>query len=181
MAFTKELVFRWTEFGFPRTTCFYSFCSGTRSKTRANFFSCSVPAHYGPTSKTATSSFDRVSVNNMYVGGFLHADDIRTLAPNTSTLEAQIPLVKRFTEENFLKFNPSKCEIVAFKKAKEPADAGEVRVDECSFPVREILVLDNSGSLTCHLRTQFKFVFKKLVGPSLCISRKVEPSLLLFN
>ena len=24
------------------------------------------------------------SVNNMYAGGFLHADDIRTLAPNTS-------------------------------------------------------------------------------------------------
>ena len=28
------------------------------------------------------------SVNNMYAGSFLHADDIRALAPNTSTLEA---------------------------------------------------------------------------------------------
>ena len=65
-----------------------------------------------------------VSVNNMYAGDFLHADDIRTLAPNTSTLEAQISFVKRFTEENFLRLNPSKCEIVAFKTAKEPADTG---------------------------------------------------------
>ena len=73
----------------------------------------------------------------MYTGGFLHADDIRTLVPNSSTLEAQISFVKIFTEENFLKLNPSKCEIVAFKKAKEPADTGEVGIDECSFPVRE--------------------------------------------
>ena len=77
------------------------------------------------------------SVNNMYAGGFLHADDIHTLAPNTSTLEAKLSFVKRFTEENFLRLNPSKCEIVAFKKAKEPADTGEVRVDECCFLVRE--------------------------------------------
>ena len=77
------------------------------------------------------------SVNNMYAGGFLHADDIRTLAPNTSKLEAQISFVKRFTQEIFLRLNPSKCEIVAFKKSKEPADTGEVRVDECCFPVRE--------------------------------------------
>ena len=77
------------------------------------------------------------SVSNMYAGGFLHADDIRTLAPNTSTPEAQISFVKRFTEENFLELNPSKCEFVAFKKAKEPADTSEVRVDECCFPVRE--------------------------------------------
>ena len=81
-----------------------------------------------------------VSVNNMYAGGFLHADDIRTLAPNTSTLEAQISFVKRFTEENFLRLNPSKCEIVAFKKAKEPADTGEVRVDECCCSVRETAI-----------------------------------------
>ena len=107
------------------------------------------------------------SVNNMYADGFLHADDIRTLAPNTSTLEAQISFVKRFTEENFLKLNPSKSEIVAFKKAKEPADTGEVGVDECvSRSERQLLVLDISESMTCHLRTQFKFVFKKLVGPS---------------
>ena len=77
------------------------------------------------------------SVNNMYAGGFVHADDIRTLAPNTSTLEVQISFVKIFTEENFLKLNPLKCEIVAFNRAKEPADTGEVGVNECCFPVRE--------------------------------------------
>ena len=73
----------------------------------------------------------------MFWSLFLHADDICTLAPNTSTLEAQISFVKRFTEENFLKLNPSRCEIVAFKKAKEPADTGEVGVGGCCFLVRE--------------------------------------------
>ena len=98
------------------------------------------------------------SVNNMYAGGFLHADDIRTLAPNTSTLEAQMSFVKRFTEENFLRLNPSKCEIVAFKKAKEPADRGEVRVDECCFPVATCLgyqwKYDLSSSHAIQIRVQ---------------------------
>ena len=57
------------------------------------------------------------SVNNMYAGGFLHADDIRTLAANASTLEAQISTVKRFTQDNSLKLNAAKCEIIVFKKS----------------------------------------------------------------
>ena len=57
------------------------------------------------------------SVNNMYAGGFLHADDIRTLAANASTLEAQISTVKRFTQDNFLKLNAAKGEIIVFKKS----------------------------------------------------------------
>ena len=60
-------------------------------------------------------------VNNMYVGGFLHADDIRTLAPTVTTLEAQISIIKRFTEENFLKLNTSNgkvVEIVYCKKSR---------------------------------------------------------------
>ena len=149
----------------PRTTSFSSFRSGTRSKTGVRFVSCSVPSHYGPTSKTASSL--GASVNNMYTCGFQHADDIRTLAPNTSTLEAQISYVKIFTKENFLKLNPSKCEIVALKKAKEPADTGEVELmNVVSRSKRQLLILDMSGSMTCHLCTQFEFVFKKLIGPS---------------
>ena len=75
------------------------------------------------------------SVNNMYVGGFLHADDIRTLASTTTTLEAQISTIKKFTEDNFMKLNTSKCEMVAFKKSSIRTNKESIEVGECSFPV----------------------------------------------
>ena len=56
------------------------------------------------------------SVNNMFAGGFLHADDIRTLANNSSSMEAQIATVRKFANDNFLTLNASKCEIVIFEK-----------------------------------------------------------------
>ena len=65
------------------------------------------------------------SVNNMYAGGFLHADDIRTLATNTSSLETQISTVASFADENYLRLNASKCEIIVFKKSFTKAN-GEV-------------------------------------------------------
>ena len=74
-----------------------------------------------------------VSVNNMYVGGFIHANDIRILASTTSTLEVQISTVKRFTEGNFLKVNSSKCEIVALKKAFTRINEERIEVGECTF------------------------------------------------
>ena len=58
-----------------------------------------------------------ISVNSTYAGGYLHADDIRTLASSSTTLEAQISMVTQFTEDNFLTLNASKCEIVVFDKA----------------------------------------------------------------
>ena len=76
-------------------------------------------------------------MNNMYVGGFIHADDIRTLASTTSTLEAQISTVKRFTEDNFLKLNSSKCEIVAFKKTSTRMNKERIEVGECTFSFNE--------------------------------------------
>ena len=77
------------------------------------------------------------SVNNMYVGGFLHADDIRTIASSTTTLKAQISTIKMFTEDNFLKLNTSKCEIVAFKKSSIRKKQESIEVGECSFPVSD--------------------------------------------
>ena len=105
------------------------------------------------------------SVNNMYAGGFLHADDIRTLAANASTLEAQISTVKRFTQDNFLKLNAAKCEIIVFKKSfirntEESLDVGEI-----SFPVRsEAMCLGHQWrqdlSSSCAIRDLIKRVGK---------------------
>ena len=55
-----------------------------------------------------------LSVNNFYTGGFLHADDIRTLATSEASMKRQIDLVKMFADQNLLKLNVSKCEIVLF-------------------------------------------------------------------
>ena len=48
-------------------------------------------------------------IYSRYADGYLNADDICTLATNPSTLEAQISMVTKFTEENFLKLNASKA------------------------------------------------------------------------
>ena len=53
-----------------------------------------------------------LSINNFYAGGFLHADDIRTLATSEASLKRQVDLVKMFADQNLLKLNVSKCEIV---------------------------------------------------------------------
>ena len=57
-----------------------------------------------------------LSVNRYYAGGFLHADDIRTLATSEDSLQRQVGLVKAFAEENLLRLNVSKCEIVLFSQ-----------------------------------------------------------------
>ena len=68
--------------------------------------------------KALESSSLGLSVNNLYVGGFLHADAIRTLSNSINTLEAQIATVKEFTTNNFFKLNMSKSEIVVFQKSQ---------------------------------------------------------------
>ena len=49
-------------------------------------------------------------------GGYLHADDIRTLAKTCGSLEKQAAIVTHFVEENFMKLNAKKCEVVGFGK-----------------------------------------------------------------
>ena len=62
-----------------------------------------------------------LTVNNFYAGGFLHADDVRTLATSEESLQCQVALVKAFAEENLLKLNVSKCKIVLFSSHKGSA------------------------------------------------------------
>ena len=78
-----------------------------------------------------------LSVNNFYAGGFLHADDIRTLATSEASLRYQIDLVKAFAEQNLLKLNVSKCEIVVF--SKQPSKALPVcEVDGSVMPAGDV-------------------------------------------
>ena len=73
-----------------------------------------------------------LSVNNMYAGGFIHADDIRTLASSSDSLQRQITIVENFCKQNFLQLNVQKCEIVAFSLARSGSD---IKLpDEVSVP-----------------------------------------------
>ena len=59
-----------------------------------------------------------VSVKNFYAGGFLHADDIRTLATSIDSLNVQVALIKKFAENNFLKLNVQEYEVVVFDRGQ---------------------------------------------------------------
>ena len=58
-----------------------------------------------------------LSINDFYTGGFLYADDIRTLASSSDSLKRQISIVEDFSKENLLRLNLQKCEIVNFSLA----------------------------------------------------------------
>ena len=55
-----------------------------------------------------------LSLHNYYAGGSLHANDIHTLASSTRSLEEQIDIVKGYCDENFLRPNISRCEVITF-------------------------------------------------------------------
>ena len=59
-------------------------------------------------------------LRNWYAGGFLHGDDIRTLASGLDSYEKQVSIVDKFAKENFLKLNIQKCEIVLFSLSSKP-------------------------------------------------------------
>ena len=62
-----------------------------------------------------------LSINNFYMGGFLHTDDIRTLATSAESLEAQVNLVKIFATKNFFKLTGDKCEVTFFARDHQAA------------------------------------------------------------
>ena len=49
-----------------------------------------------------------LTVNSFYAGGFLQADDIRTLATSEESMKSQVALVKAFAEDNLLRLNVSR-------------------------------------------------------------------------
>ena len=90
-----------------------------------------------PLLRQLQSSSVGTSINNMYAGGYIHADDIRTLAGNVTSLESQISTVERFTADNFLTLNASKCEIIVFRKSTIQPYCADIQVGGNCFPVKD--------------------------------------------
>ena len=75
-----------------------------------------------------------LSINNLFMGAYLHADDIRTLSSSKESLDHQLKEVLTFTEENFLTLNPSKCEVLCCTKGNCPSPPTHV-IGNTTLPV----------------------------------------------
>jgi hypothetical protein len=58
------------------------------------------------------------SISDVYVGALAHADDIRTITSNVSTLQQQVEYVQQFADDNALTLNLSKCEVLIASSTK---------------------------------------------------------------
>ena len=63
------------------------------------------------------------SVGDIYAGGFIHADDIRTISSSRATLQEQINTVCTFAANNGLTLNPTKCEVMLISPSKPATTA----------------------------------------------------------
>ena len=63
------------------------------------------------------------SVGDLYAGGFIHADDIRTISSSWATLQEQINTVCTFAANNGLTLNPTKCEVILISPSKPATTA----------------------------------------------------------
>ena len=77
-----------------------------------------------------------LSINNFYAGGFLHADDIRTVATSPESVEDQVTTVNMFASENFLQLNINKCEIVPFSHSNKSGQQPHCKVHGAVIPVK---------------------------------------------
>ena len=63
------------------------------------------------------------SVGDLYAGGFIHADDIRTISSSRATLQELINTVCTFAANNGLTLNPTKCEVILISPSKPATTA----------------------------------------------------------
>lgn len=82
---------------------------------------------------TLESEGSGVSIQGLYAGGAIHADDIRTLSSSKYDVTSQAQIVSQFASDKGLKVNPTKSEVVAFSNNNsKPADD---QVDICGKSV----------------------------------------------
>ena len=82
-----------------------------------------------------------ISINTTYAGGYLHADDIRTLASSMASMEAQIDMVETFASDNLLQLNKTKCEVIICRKSTTtvlpPVASSDAGPNGSGFSVRQ--------------------------------------------
>ena len=71
-----------------------------------------------PLLKQLESSKLGLSTNDYYAGGFVHADDIRTLSSSVESVRAQVEIVKKFANKRHLKLNVDKINVKWWSSAE---------------------------------------------------------------
>jgi len=90
-----------------------------------------------------------LTVNNFDAGGFLHVDDVRTLATSEALLHQQVELVNEFAGTNLKKLNISKCKIVVFSR-QHYISAPVCEIDGLVIPVyNEVSQIPVEGISLC--------------------------------
>ena len=60
-----------------------------------------------------------VSIKEIYTGSLCHADDLRSIAPNLSSLEKQVDIIQSFTHAHSLTLNLDKLDLLAMSRSPE--------------------------------------------------------------
>ena len=86
-----------------------------------------------------------LAVNDYFAAGFLQADDIRSLSTSIDSLEAQVSMVLDFANNNFLKLNIQKCEIIPFSCVTAHVEMPHCMADSTVLPVGHLLSVWSIG------------------------------------
>ena len=74
-----------------------------------------------------------ISLGNIYTGSFGHADDLRSITTNLVSLQHQAEIVQQFTEDNFLKLNLDKLELLPMSSSQVPHECS-IRIGTYTVP-----------------------------------------------
>ena len=113
MANSSELVYELLQCRTSRKSELIAIHPSAECTSRFDPLPLPLPFSDGSLLKQLQSASLGLSIHNTYAGGYLHADDIRTLACSYSSMETQIVMVSQFALDNFLTLNKSKskCEV----------------------------------------------------------------------
>ena len=75
-----------------------------------------------------------ISIEGLFVGGGLHADDVRTVSNTKRGVEEQADIVKSYVESHGLKINEAKTEVITFARDNLKFVEDEVTIHDVNVP-----------------------------------------------
>ena len=75
------------------------------------------------------------TIEGMFVGGGIHADDVRTVSNDKEGVSRQAEIVDEFTASNGLQVNPSKTEVTAFSDNHTDFVDDKIRIGDVDVPI----------------------------------------------
>ena len=101
-----------------------------------------------------------VSIKAIYTGSLYHADDLRSIAPNLSSLEKQVDIIQSFTHAHSLTLNLDKLDLLAMSRAQKPPD--------CTLAVQQ-RAISSYATATC-----LGFVWSHNLSPKASIDNSIN-------